>query len=173
MARPIPTNPAGLQHRYHVVAQPFVARQVAARPAPLPRPALAPPAAAVEEGQALLLRPLLLLVSTLTGALGVLAALELWPPLAASSLGLDERGAFYLLVASAYLLATGFSAAWRTRLLRELAQAPWDARLMAYLNLGVGGAVTLALGLVALVAVVLVGVVVAVLALALSSSDER
>ena len=92
-------------------------------------------------------------------------SLGLWSPLAASSMGLDERGAFFLLVGGVYLLATTLYVAWRTRLLQDLQRAPWDARLMAYANLGVGGAVSAALGLVTLAVVGIILLLVGFIAL--------
>lgn len=171
MARPIPTNPAGLQGRYRVVAAPTWAGRGRPRPAPpLTRPDGGPPAA-LEAGQPRPHRQLLLLSSALTGLLAIVSALEDWLPLATSAL--DDRGTFWLLVAGAYVLGTALYAAWRTRLLHELDQAPGDVQLMAYANLGVGGVVSLVLGLMALAAVAILGLVIAVLALLLSSSDER
>jgi hypothetical protein len=107
-------------------------------------------------------------VSGLTGGLAVVSGLELWPALAASNMGLDDRGAFFLLVSGVYLLATTLYAAWRTRLLQDLQRAPWDARLMAYANLGIGGAVSAALGVMALAVVAIILLLVGVIALLLS-----
>ncbi len=174
MARPIPTNPAGLQPRPYAVTRPAVAGRVRPRPAPPPAgPAFARARAARGVGQAQPHRQLLWLVSVLTGGLALASALDLCPPLAASELGLDGRGAFYLLVAGAYLLASALYGGWRTRLLVELDGAPWDARLMVYASLAVGGVVSVALALLAVAAVAVVALVVAVLALMLCTSGER
>jgi hypothetical protein len=113
---------------------------------------------------------LLLGVSSVMGGLAVISGLELWPDLAASNMGLDERGTFFLLVSGIYLLATTFYAAWRTRLLLDLHRAPWDARLMAYANLGVGGAVSAALGVMALAVVAIILLLVGFIALLLSGT---
>lgn len=177
MARPIPANPAGLQRRYtyEAVARPFVPAQPVPRPVPRqvqqPAPAARPHAAGQED--TLPWEQLLLLVSALTGGLAIVAALELWPPLALAAGGLDERGAFYLLMGGVYVLATALYAAWRTRLLRDLDGAPWDARLMAYANLGVGGAVSLAMGLLTLVAVAAAALLIGLIVLLLSGGGDR
>ena len=68
---------------------------------------------------------------------------------------MDKQGAFYLLAIGVYLLATTLYAAWRTRLLQDIRRAPWDARLMTYANLGVGGAISLVVCLVFLALVAL------------------
>lgn len=99
-----------------------------------------------------------LLVSGLVGTLAVIAALSVLPIPSAADLGLEDRELFYLLAGGVYLLATAIYAGWRTRLMRDLREAPWDARLMALLNMAVGAALVLALGMVimATVAVVLI-----------------
>ncbi len=164
MARPIPSNPAGLQspyhtavqQPYHAVAQPYVS----ARPARW-RPAVLRAAnpSRLQQG--------FLLISTLTGGLAIVTSLELLPTLTASSLGLGERGAFFLLMAGLYLLVSGCYAAFRTRLLRNLNQAPWDARLLAFSNLAVGGAVSAALVMALLMGLAILALVVAPTALLL------
>jgi hypothetical protein len=93
--------------------------------------------------------------------------------LAASSVGLDEQAEFLLLVSGVYLLATTFYAAWRTRLLQDLHQAPRDARLMAYANLGVGGVVSMALGVMALAIVGIILLLVGFIALLLSGTGRQ
>lgn len=167
MARPIPINEAGLRRGRRFDAETFVpAWSVTQQATPAPsdvasngRPSF--------NGQALLL------VSGLTGGLAVVSALELWPELAATSLGLDEQGAFYLLVGGVYLLATTLYAAWQTRLLRDLNQAPWDARLMAYANLAVGGVIALTLGVAVLAMVAIIAALAWLGALVLSDAGGQ
>jgi hypothetical protein len=178
MARPIPINEAGLQHGRRFNAQPYApawgipwpaqapVRRVAQR-APAPRPR------AAEQESWRSMGILLLAASCLAGALAVTFSLELWSPLAASSVGLDEQAEFLLLVSGVYLLATTFYAAWRTRLLQDLHQAPWDARLMAYANLGVGGVVSMALGVMALAIVGIILLLVGFIALLLSGTGRQ
>ena len=88
-------------------------------------------------------------------------------------MGLDEQGAFFLLVAGVYLLATTLYAAWRTRLLQDLDEAPWDARLMAYANLGIGGVVSAAFGVFALAAAAVILLLVGLIALLLSGTGGQ
>ena len=127
MAAPIPINRAGLRHRRRFHARAYApawqmpppdglrARGGARRVPDDPRQAVGP-------GSRLPIALLLLGVSGLTGGLAVVLSLAPWPALAPSSMGLDERGTFFLLVAGVYLVATTLYAAWRTRLLRELNQ---------------------------------------------------
>jgi hypothetical protein len=79
--------------------------------------------------------------------------------LAVADWSLDDRAIFYLLVSGIYLLATAIYAAWQTHWLRAMDRAPWDARLMAYANLSVGGTIILTLGLVVLAVVAAITVV--------------
>lgn len=154
MARPIPINETGMRRGRRFDAQAFAPAWGVTQRAPPASPDVGSGGRSSFGGQVLL--QALLLVSGLAGGLAVVSALGLWPKLAATSLGLNEQGAFYLLAGGVYLLATTLYAAWRTRLLHDLNQAPWDARLMAYANLAVGGAVGLMLGAVALVVVVII-----------------
>lgn len=178
MARPIPINQAGLQqgHRFH--AQPYAPAWGIPQPAQAPArhaarhaPVLHPRAVAQQSWRSAGI--LLLAATCLTGGLAVTFSLGIWPPLAASSVGLDEQGAFLLLVAGVYLLVTTLYAAWRTRLLQNLHQAPWDARLMAYANLGIGGVVSAALGVMALAVVGIILLLVGFIALLLSGTGGR
>ena len=174
MARPIPINQAGLQHGGQFHAQAHVPAWGIPQQAPVPvraapRQAAAPPPMAVAQDSWTATGMLLLGVSGLTGGVAVISSLELWPALAANNMGLDERGAFFLLVSGIYLLATTLYAVWRTRLLQNLRHAPWDARLMAYANLGVGGVVSVALGVMALAIVDIILLLAGLAALLLSS----
>jgi len=178
VARPIPINQAGLRHGRRFHAQPYAPAWGMRQPAQAPvrhvvqqAPALRPRAVAQESWRSTGI--LLLVASCLTGGLAVTFSLGLWPPLAASSVGLDERGAFFLLVSGVYLLATTLYAAWRTRLLQDLPRAPWDARLMAYANLGIGGAVSAALGVMALAVVGIILLLVGFIALLLSGTGGQ
>lgn len=173
MARAIPINQAGLRRGRRFHAQPNVAAWGIPQPAQAPvrrvaQQAPAPRPRAVGQESWRSAGILLLGASGLTGGLAVVCGLGLWPAVAASRLGLDERGAFLLLVSGVYLLATTFYAAWRTRLLKDLRQAPWDARLMAYASLGVGGAVSAALGVMALAVTAIILLLVGLGALLLS-----
>jgi hypothetical protein len=179
VTRPIPINQVGLQpgRRFH--AQAYV-------PAwGFPQPA-APLARAVPNQIHVVPEPggarqeswtwaglLLLGVSGLTGGLAVVSSLGLWPALAANGVGLDDRGAFYLLAGGVYLLATTLYAAGRTRLLQNLSRAPWDARLMAYSSMGIGGAVSAGLVLVALAIVALLLLLIALAVLMLNGMGGR
>ena len=178
MARPIPINQGGLRREQRFHAQPYAPAWGVPQPiqAPVRRvarqaPALHPRAVGQESWR--LMGILLLAASCLTGGLAVTFSLGLWPPSAASSVGLDEQGAFFLLVAGVYLLATTLYAAWRTRLLQDMDEAPWDARLMAYANLGVGGAVSAALGVMALAAAAVILLLVGLIALLLSGTGGQ
>jgi hypothetical protein len=149
MAKPIPVNEAGLRRGRRFDAQTSPAWGFTRGAPPAPRE--------VVSGDRLLFTwQALLLVSGLTGGLVVVSALGPWPELAATNLGLDEQGAFYLLVVGVYLLATTLYAVWRTRLLHDLNQAPWDARVMAYISLAVGGVVVLILGVAVLAMVAII-----------------
>lgn len=114
-----------------------------------------------------LLKQVLLVVSALTGGLAIAMSLELMPPVTASHLGLSERGSFYLLMAGIYLIVSACYAAWRTRLLQNVSEAPWDARLMAYGNLVVGAAVSAALAAVLLIGMAILALLLAPLLLVL------
>ncbi len=164
MARPIPANPAGLHSPYHtVVQQPY---HTVAQPYVTARPARWRPAV-LRAASPSRLKQGFLLVSTLTGGLAMVISLELIPTVTASALGLGERGAFFLLMAGLYLLVSACYAAFRTRLLRNLNQAPCDARLLAYGNLAVGGAVSIALVMALLMGMAILALVVAPTALLL------
>jgi len=162
VAVPIPINEAGLRGRHYFETVTFVPV------CDIPQQIRPTPPTTTPDDRAPFRREVLLLVSGLTGGLAIVSALGLWPVLAATSLGLDEQGAFYLTVIGVYLLATTLCATWRTRLLRNVSQAPWDARLMAYANLAVGGAVMLILGVIALAVVGIVMILVWLGALLLS-----
>jgi hypothetical protein len=170
MAQPIPSNPAGLQAQVYDQVQPryhaAVQSLVPARPAPW-RPAI------IRSGNASPVRQGFLLASALTGGLAVAMSLELVPPVTASLLGMGEHGAFYLLMAGIYLLASAGYAAYRTRLLHDLDQAPWDVRLLTYGNLVVGGAASVALVAALLVGMAILALVVAPTALMLRSRREQ
>jgi hypothetical protein len=159
MARPIPTNLAGLRRPRHFDAQVFAPPiGLGRRPARAAREPL-PINHRRSTGAALLL------ISGLVGGLATASALGLWPT--TTRLGLDGEGLFYLFATGVYLLATSLYAAWRTRLMEAVGQAPLDARLMAYANVGVGGAVVFTLGVIALAVVALacalIGLAVALL----------
>jgi hypothetical protein len=162
MAIPVPINEAGLRGKHYFDTATFAPVWDIPQQTRPTLPTITP------DDRSPFKRESLLLVSGLTGGLAIVSALGLWPALAATSLGLDEQGAFYLMVFGVYLLATTLYAAWRTRLLHNMGQAPWDARLMAYANLGVGGAVMLILGVIALAVVGIVMMLVWLGALLLS-----
>jgi hypothetical protein len=103
----------------------------------------------------------------------MVCSLEGLPTLAASCMGLNQRGAFFLLVSGAYLVSTTLYAAWRTRLLQNLHYAPWDARLMVYANLGVGGVVSAAAGLLTLTVVGIILLLIAFIALLVSGTGNQ
>ncbi|MFZ5919066.1 MAG: hypothetical protein ACOYZ7_19200 [Chloroflexota bacterium] len=151
MARPIPINEAGLRRgRRHfdaAVATPTIGV------APRVPPTIAP---RVSAGRSALNGQFLLLVSALLGGLAVVSGLGLWPAIGVNNLGLDEKGTFYLLVSGAYLLATNVYASWKTRMLHNPSGAPWDARLMAYVNLALGGFVIAMLSMAVLAVVALI-----------------
>jgi hypothetical protein len=162
MVRPIPINMAGLWPE----ARPF--NESAVWSWGIQGRDQATPSSLIESVRSVADWPPLLVVSGLTGGLIMISTLELWPELAALNLGLDNYGAFYLLVSGVYLVATSLYAAWRTRLLRNVRQAAWDTRVMAYANLAVGLAVLLVLLLAFLVLVALVMIPVYLGALLLS-----
>lgn len=155
MARPVPVNQVGMRYAQQYDAQAYVPAWPIARPAPAlarARPRGAParlPGAVVQASW----RPkgvALLAASFLAGGLAVASGLGLRDPFVASSIGLDERGSFFLLAAGVYLLATTLYAAWRTQLLKDLSVAPQDVRLMAFASMAIGGLVTAAVLIVAL-----------------------
>jgi hypothetical protein len=150
MAKPIPTNDAGLRGRRRFAGAAFAPTSGVAHRVPPASPDVASNNRSLFGGQ------ILLLVSGLTGGVAVISALGLWTGLAATRLGMDNQGAFYLLVTGVYLLATTLYAAWKTRLLNNLDQTPWDARLMVYANLVVGGSIILILGMAVLAIVAIV-----------------
>jgi hypothetical protein len=114
-----------------------------------------------------------LLVSGVVGCLAVVAALDIWPILSTADVRLEEREVFYLLAGGVYLLATTVYAGWRTRLMRDLSGAPWDARLMAAVNMAVGAALVFALGMVIMAAVAVVLILLGLSAILLSRPAGR
>lgn len=174
MARPIPVNQAGLCGGRTLDAQVHAPAWDMPQPVPAavraaPRPAAEPPRPAAPSWRATGI--LLLAASFLTGSLAIVCGLGIWPPLSLSGAGLDEEVTFLTSVGGIYLLAATLYAAWRTRLLRDLAQAPWDARLMAFTSMGIGGATGVTAGVVALAIAALFMIGIAALALLLSSSE--
>lgn len=167
MARPIPMNEAGLRRGRRFDAVTFAPTWEGIQQAP------AAPPNAVSDGRSSLTGQALLLVSGLMGGLAVVSALGPRPELTATNLGLDEQGAFYLLVVGVYLLATTLYAAWRTRLLHDLNQAPWDARVMAYVSLATGGVVVLVLGVAVLAMVAIIAALAWLGALVLSEAGGQ
>jgi hypothetical protein len=126
-----------------------------------------------------LIRLPLVLLSGAVGGLALISGLGLCPPLDAASLGLDEWGCFLVLAGGAYLVAMFLYAAWRTRWLRDLDTACWDARLAAYACIVAGGALVLGtaaavvvVALATLVASVFAGLVLAVLYTLLTRMDS-
>ncbi len=102
-----------------------------------------------------LIPPLLLVVSGLSGALAIVSALGVWPAVAAANLGLDESAAFYLLAGGVYTVATVFYVIWQTQFLQNLDQLPADVWFMVCLDLLIGGAVILAVGIALLATIIL------------------
>ncbi len=143
MAVPIPINEAGLRRRRYFDVAASVPVWDARQQIRPQRSTIAPDGRSSLEGTALLA------VSGLASSLAIVSALELWPLLAATNLGIAKQDAFHLTVAGIYLLAMALCAAWGTRLLRNLNQTSWDIRLMAYASLAVGGAVVLIMGAIA------------------------
>jgi hypothetical protein len=165
MTRPIPINESGMRPRHRfdtVISAPVLG--AAQR---------APPPALVSTNHLPFNGPILLIFSGLAGALAVASALGWCKELSATRLGMDGQGAFYLLIVGVYLLATDLYAAWRTQLLNNLNQAPWDARLMAYVNLVVGGSIVLAMVVAVLTMVAVVMILVWLGALVLSGAGGR
>jgi len=145
--KPIPINRAGLRDR---------------RPGRIAWPVDAVQSTQVPPGldgarRALLLQQALLLTSGMVGGAAIASALGVWPEIAASHLGLDRRGTFYLLVFGVYLVTTVFYAAWKSDLLQNLNRAPGDVRVMAYADMAVGGCIILivGIGILAVVAVLM------------------
>jgi hypothetical protein len=114
-----------------------------------------------------------LLVSGGVGGLAVITALGGWPILPKADRMLEDRDLFYLLAGGVYLVATTVYAGWRTRLMRELSEAPGDARLMALVNMAVGVALVFALGMVVMAAVAAVLILLAISALLISRPQGR
>jgi hypothetical protein len=167
VAKPIPINDAGLRPRRRLDARAFAPILGVDYQIPPSPPDVA------SDNRPSFIRQVLLLISGLAGGLAVISALGLWKDLAATRLGMGNQGAFCLLVAGVYLLATTLYAAWKTRLLNNLNQAPWDARLMAYANLAVGGSIILTLGVVVLAIVAVVVALAWFVALLLSGRRGR
>jgi hypothetical protein len=142
MARPIPINSAGLQHRNHTNAASFAPIRQGAHQVRDEGEDLVP------NNGASFVQRVLFLLSGLIGSLVVTSVLGLWPELSPTSLGLGDRGAFCLLVSGTYLVATSLYAALKTRMLADVDQAPWDARLMAYANIALGGSIALGFGMI-------------------------
>jgi hypothetical protein len=170
MARPIPINEHSQGEGYPLEADAFApGRAMPVRAAPRhsgrhrPRPATRIgqpgdplPGQAGNRGGRSVPGLICLLVSGIVGSLAVVAPLGTWPIL--SDAKLEDREVFYLLAGGIYLLSTTIYAGWRTRLMRNFDRAPWDARLMALVNIAVGAVAVFALGMMimALVAVVLI-----------------
>ena len=162
MAKPIPINKVGLQRGRYYFDAAALAPAWDAPPQLRPAPPAITPVRAPFRGEALLL------VSGLTGGLAIAFTLGQWPLLTTTDLGLDTQGAYYLTVVGIYLLASTLYAAWRTRLLHDVQQSPWNARLMAYANVVVGAGVALILGVIAFAVVGIVVVLVLLAALLFS-----
>jgi len=94
----------------------------------------------------------LLLVSGLVGILAIVSALGFWPVIAAEELGLDQVETFCLLVGGGYTLTSTLYVIWQTRFLQDRDNLAIRVHLMMYINLFIGGAVSLAV-IIALFAV--------------------
>lgn len=96
---------------------------------------------------------ILFAASALTGVVATIMGLGIWPGLGAARWGLDPRGCLCLLAAGVYILAALVYCVPRTWGAAQRRRPAWDARVMAWVLLGIGFGTCLVVGLTLVTAV--------------------